>query len=338
MSSSQNPNPDDPIKWIIEDYYGRKSRNSYENTMSVCYNGNIAFVPWLNERDLTPREVTASVVRDYFDDLKNEYKASTQHDYATRLNLIYRKLLNRGVVGIECNPVDRVLDENILDESTSDPKPIYDKDVLSDLLYNSPPVTFTACLIMAKTTRRIGGVVNLDLVDLNIDHPGTDWEVVPPIADKPDHIYFGPQCNGGETFRGEKRKNGTKTETHTMIPIDGELKRALIWWLSIRRGDEKDGPLLTNSCSVPYRRSTRNVVTRELRRVSREVEKDWPSVDPDVTTSHYFRHWTTTVMRDRVNDSVVDYMRGDKKKISDEYTHYSENKKEQWLNNIPNYL
>jgi len=338
MSSSQCPNPDDPIKWLVEDYYGRKTRSSYENAMSVFYNGRVAFVPWLNERDMSPRDVTTSVVRDYFDDLKDEYRPSTQREYASRLNLVYRKLLNRGVVGIECNPVDRVLDEDILDDVATDPKPIYDKEIITDLLYHVPPPIFVACLIMAKTTRRVGGVVNLDLIDVNIDHPGADWEVVSPISDKPDHIYFGPQCSGGEIFRGEKRETGTKTETHTMIPIDDELKQVLIWWLSIRRGSEKEGALITNSGSIPTKRTSRDSVATDLKDAAKELEANRSDFSSDVVNPHYFRHWTTTTMRDRVNDSVVDYMRGDKKKISDQYTHYSENKKEQWLNNIPNYL
>lgn len=338
MSSSQSPDPDDPIRWLVEDYYGRKAESTYNNAMSTFYNGRLAFVPWLSERDMSPRDVTATDVREFFDDLKDEYRPLTQQERASKLNLVYTKLLNRGVVGIECNPVDRVLDEDILDDTTTDPKPIYDKEIITDLLYNVPPPMFVACLIMAKTTRRIGGVVNLDLTDVNIDHPGTDWEVVSPISDKPNHIYFGPQCSGGEVFRGEKRETGTKTETHTMVPIDNELKQVLIWWLSIRRGDEKKGALITDSSSHPTQRTSYKSIAKYVGDAAKALETDHPNFNSDVVTPHYFRHWTTTTMRDRVDESIVDYMRGDKKKISDEYTHYSENKKEQWLNNIPNYL
>ncbi|RLM49080.1 site-specific integrase [Halorubrum sp. Atlit-28R] len=202
-----------------------------------------------------------------------------------------------------------------------------------------PPNAFAASLTMLKTTRRIGGIVNLDLMDVNLDHPATDWEVASPISDKPDHLYFGPHCNGGEIFRGERRTSGTKTKTHTMIPVDDELKRTLIWWLAIRRGPEKEGPLFTTSCSVPTKRVTADVVRNHVADAAEKEGYYWSEGrDSKSITPHYFRHWTTTTMRDRVNSSLVDYMRGDKKKISDEYDHYSESKKEKWLNNMPNFL
>lgn len=334
MSSSQNPNPDNPIKWILEDYYGHKSQGAYNGAKDVYFDGEVAFVPWLEQRGLSPREVTESHIRDWFEDLKSEYKPGTQQKHASRVNLAYSKMLNRGVVGIDVNPVDKPLDEDILDEPQSEPLPIYEKAVICALLSYLPPTAFIASLIMAKTTRRIGEIVNLDLKDVNLDHPAADWEVVPSLSDKPDHIHFGPESTGGEMFRGELRNDGSKTETHTMIPIDEELKQALIWWLSIRRGDKTDNPLILLSCSIPPRRPAGDTISKQLRNARRKVAESYPNVDEDVISTHYFRHWTTTKMGDRVNQSVVDYMRGDKNKITDVYNHYSENKKEQWLNNM----
>jgi integrase len=338
MSSSGSPNPDDPIRWVVENYYAYKSQRSYENAQDAFYHGQAAFVPWLAENNLTPREVTKNDMRSYFEILKREYSPTTQHDYASKVNLAYRKLLNEGVEGIDCNPVDQVKDEEILDEISSEPKPTYEKEVLSNVLRRMPPGGFTASLTMLKTTRRVGGTVNLDLKDVNLDHPGTEWEVAAPISQKPDHLYFGPHCDGGEIFRGEERSTGTKTKTHTMVPIDNELKEALIWWLSIRRGNNKEGPLFTTSCSVPTKRLTPDVIRHQVANAAKKEGYYWEGRDSKSIKPHYFRHWTTTTMRDRVHGSLVDYMRGDKKKISDEYDHYSESKKEEWLDNIPDFL
>ncbi|WP_147438140.1 hypothetical protein, partial [Halorubrum sp. Atlit-28R] len=74
MSSTGSPNPDDPIKWMIENYYTHKSESSYENALDACYHGKVAFVPWLEENGLSPREANEDVIRDYFESLKTEYK------------------------------------------------------------------------------------------------------------------------------------------------------------------------------------------------------------------------------------------------------------------------
>jgi integrase len=340
MSATGQPDPDDPFQWILDNYYDTKSTRTKEAIEDVLFDGNVALEPWLKEHGLSPREITRNHAKEYFKDIKEEYAASTQNEYARKVTFVYSKLLSRGVKGIETNPFEPVYEqEDIIEEDIPDNTIIYDKSVLQEILSNHHPCYFTMSLTMVKTTRRIGGTVNLDLCDVHLDHPAADWNLDPHIRDYPDHIYYSPKPEQDKEFRGEIRKSSAKTETHTLIPIDDELKEALIWWIMMRRGTREGGPLFTKpSAATPKQRVTDGEYREELNQVAGDLGYRYEGHDPGNIRPHYWRHWSTSVMRDRIPRATVDYFRGDVGNTGDGYNHYTSEKAEQWLNNVPKFL
>ncbi len=104
-----------------------------------------------------------------------------------------------------------------------------------------------------KHGTRLGEVLNIDLRCLHIDHP-IFWEIIeehdvrldPRVRDKPDTILIYEQFNEGTEIpnedrpgpetEGEVRKSGNKRkeEGGSILPLDSELKTALLEWLLVR--------------------------------------------------------------------------------------------------------
>ena len=340
MSASNNPDPDDPFEWILDNYFDTNSKATKEAVEDILYDGDVALNPWLEDRGITAYEVTTEDVKAYFKDLKRAYEPSVQQEYATRVEFIYGKFLSYNVEGIDINPFERVSDNHdILDENHPEQTPIYDKQTIQDVLFRLHPCYFVITLTMLKTTRRIGGTVNLDLCDCHLDHPAANWELDRHVRDYPDHIYYSPKPTEGEDFRGETRDSSSKTVTHTIIPLDDELKDALIWWIMMRRADQKQGPLFTKPTPREEGlRVTDGEYRWRLEQVTDDLGYRFGGHDPGNIKPHYWRHWSTSIMRDRVKKSIVDYFRGDKGNTGDGYDHYTPEKRQVWIDNIPKFL
>lgn len=337
MSTNQDTNPDDPFKYIFETYYDTNAEKGRNNVEDQIWDGELAIVPWLDERGLDPQDVHEEHVKEYYHELKDTYKPNTQWEYARKIRFIYDKFLSRGIVGFEANPFEIVLeDHDILDPVYNKEAKIHPRSAIRECLDEMHPVVFAMSMTMLKTTRRIGGTCNLDLCDLHLDHPAADWDVVRELRDKPDHLYYSPVPEAGEEFRGELRRDSAKSETKTVIPIDDELKDTLIWYLSMRRSSKNSGPLFTQFTTTNEGvRMTRDVYGNQVRRIAKELGYWYEPYDPDNIRPHYWRHWTTSGMKDQVNNSIVDYFRGDSGNTSDGYNHYTEEKARAWLKHIP---
>jgi integrase len=119
------------------------------------------------------------------------------------------------------------------------------------------PFSRAMWLLAFKLGCRTGETHNLDLRCLNIDHPvfeqvidNHDVQIDPRIRDKPDTILIygkfnakteipnedipGPETSGEIRTDGNKRKQ----ENGSVLPIDSELKTALIEWLLVRPSTE----------------------------------------------------------------------------------------------------
>jgi integrase len=337
MSTNQNTNPENPFRYIFETYYDTNAERGKESVKDQIWDGEVAIVPWLKENGIEPTGVNEEQVKDYFRDLRDTYRANTQWEYARKIRFIYDKFQSRGIEGFDANPFEIVLeDHEILDPVYEDDARIYEIEVVREFLNELHPLNFAITMVMIKTTRRIGGTCNLDMCDVNLDHPGADWDVVSQLRGKPDHIYFSPKPEAGEKFRGQPRLDSAKSESKTVIPIDNELKYTLIWYLSMRRSSKNTGPVFTQDASVEHaRRATRNSHGTQVRQVAKDLGYWYEPYDPDNIKPHYWRHWTTSIMKDKLTDSIVDYFRGDTGTTSDGYNHYTEAKAEAWLDNIP---
>ena len=356
MSAPDEPDPDDPLQWVIDTYYSKKSPGTIDvaklalfgtkgDTPSGGFHGvgaKVGLKPWLEERNKAPSELTVDDAYEYLSDLQSAYAVGTQHTRAQTCRKAYDILVTRNVKGFEYNPFKDVMeDHDILDPKSqkgSDNVTIYTKNQLLDVIYDQHPVNQTVSMMLLKTTRRIGGVCNLDFVDVHLDHPAADWQVHQTIRDKPDHIHFGPGASQGEVHRGEVRHDGQKTITTTLVPMDRELKDFLIWYVQMSRISEHEGAFFINPRGTePGCRLHSEAYRDWLTPIAKDHGLYYGMRDPDNIRPHYFRHWSSSKMRDRVGSDLTDYMRGDKKKISDNYNHYTEKKAQKWRKNIPKF-
>lgn len=329
--------PYQPFDTLFEKYYGTNPVNTRETVRSLLWTGNIAIVTWLDDNSIHPEDVTIDDAINFFEELSENYSETVQFNKAHMVAFFFSKMNDRGWIDIDKNPFMIALeDHDVLDQVVDRDVKIYSVEEVREVLEELHPIYFTASMIQLKTTRRIGGVCNLDMCDVHLDHPGADWEVVEGLVDKPDHLYFSPKPVKGEVFRGEVRTDSAKSQTETYIPIDDELKDCLLFLLSIRRSSEMTGPLMTNIGSVePGKRLRSSSFSSILNRVAKDKDYYVEPYHPNNIRTHYWRHWTTTHMKDRVNSSIVDYFRGDKKDMSDHYNHWSEEKARKWVDNIP---
>ena len=356
MSAPEEPDPDNPLQWVIDTYYTKKSDGTIDvaklsllgtigDSPSGGYHGvgsDVALQPWLEKRGKEPSELTVDDAYEYLEAIQDAYAPGTQHTRAQTCRKAYEILVSRNVKGVEYNPFQDVMaDHDILDPKSqqgSDNITIYSKDQLLNVIHDQHPVNQTVSMTLLKTTRRIGAVCNLDFVDIHLDHPAANWQVHQTIRDKPDHIHFGPGASQGDIHREEVRHDGQKTITTTPVPIDEELKHFLIWYLQIRRSSEHKGAFFINPRGTESGCRLHSEAYRDwLTPIAKDKGLFYGKRDPDNIRPHYFRHWSSSKMRDRVGSDLTDYMRGDKKKVSDTYNHYTEEKARKWKKNIPKF-
>jgi integrase/recombinase XerC len=258
-----------------------------------------------------------------------------------------KELLERDVIG--SNPVAYVCDETAFDHS--EPAKI-DRTIpeIGTFLRAIPSLQQRAMgTTFAKTGIRKGENYNIDLPFIHLDHDAFyrtldqhGISVHDEIADHPDTLYIPSEPTMGEEWRSEKRILGNKRKRSTRIPIDGELKQAMLDWLAVRPETAHPHPLWVTSSRNPTRIGTANL--------NKKLTKYWAEetglVEDGSTgefTSHWFRHFFTTNMKpgrghhdDSIPPTLVKYIRGDvEDDIMEVYTHdWGTQVREQYLDAI----
>jgi len=214
---------------------------------------------------------------------------------------------------LDWEPFEDVIDEEHFEYDERDDKPL--EIPLNDLRQHVQnamrPLELMIVLILLKTGLRRGELVDLDMVDVNLDHPISRFMPSPrrEIADFPDSLYV------------DSTKQNSKEKSFREIPIDEELKSALVWYLKMRPpSSESPEPLLVDldNQSGSYSRLGNGhggVFYRFQRWAKRECLWD-PNSNRKNIHPHWCRHWFTTVMRVNVNESDIlmgtprDYVKG----------------------------
>lgn len=248
---------------------------------------------------------------------------------------------------IDSNPVAFVKHETDF-ESSDNSKIERSIDAVGEYLRSIKDFQMRAIGVsLSKTGFRKGECLNIDLPFIHIDDPiyeevldthGIDLHE--NIKEKPDSIYIPSEPRVGDVFRGEQREAGNKRKVDTYIPIDEELKQALLDWLAVRPITTHPHPLWTSPAGKPDRLAKANV-NQIL--VNRWGVKTGFVDSKDDFNPHWFRHFFTTNMQsgrghhdDSVDLSLVKYIRGDVQgDITDIYTHEWGNQvKEQFTDSI----
>ncbi|MFC5136572.1 MULTISPECIES: site-specific integrase [Haloferacaceae] len=293
-------------------------------------------------------EMTLADARAFKQQLENAGLRSRTVEAKLRIvQSFLKELLERDV--IESNPVAYVCDETDFDHD--DPDKI-DRTVVEigeflraipNLQQRGMGVTF------GKTGIRNGENYNIDLPFLHLDHEiyynildQHDVTLVDEVADHPDTLYIPSEPTESETFRGEKRILGNKRERGTKIPIDEELKKALLDWLAVRPETSYPHPLWVKPSGKPIRIGTANP-NRRLMNYWAEETGLVDDGDTGAFTTHWFRHFFTTNMKpgrghhdDSIAPSLVKYIRGDvEDDIMEVYTHdWGDQVRKQYLDAI----
>jgi site-specific recombinase XerC len=271
----------------------------------------------------------------------------TVETYLHIVQSFLKELLERDVV--ESNPVAYVCDESDFDHDEPDK---IDRTVaeIGSYLRAIPNLQQRAMgVIFAKTGIRVGESYNIDLPYLHLDHDiyGEVLDrhgvtLVDEIADHPDTLYIPSEPTVGEVFRGEKRLRGNKRKRSTKIPIDSEMKKALLDWFAVRPETEHPHPLWVKESGIPTRVGNKNP-NHKLTDYWAEETGLVEDGDTGEFTPHWFRHFFTTNMKpgrghhdDSIAPSLVKYIRGDvEDDIMEVYTHdWGDQVREQYLDAI----
>ncbi|QZP38404.1 tyrosine-type recombinase/integrase [Halobaculum magnesiiphilum] len=189
------------------------------------------------------------------------------------------------------------------------------------------PLERALVVTLLKTGMRVGELCNLDLRDVSLSHEldGYDIGGRAQVDGRPNSLFVASEPSVGEVYNGEERTASNKRKRGTVVPVDDELAEALVRWLAVRPDPVSPAePLFVGTGSGWGERLTPEQVGRVVR--SHATDAGWYETGAGATenvTPHYFRHFFTTHLRDRIGDrGVVKYLRGDvADDIIDTYTH-----------------
>ncbi|WP_248898092.1 tyrosine-type recombinase/integrase [Haloplanus halobius] len=258
--------------------------------------------------------------------LRGSVAESTVATYAAYLHRFYAYMVQVGT--FESNPMTLVAEE--MDERiNTDPtrREITVPEMRQFLAGIDHPLDRALLVTMLKTGIRVGELCNLDLRDLSlpITRETLDIPIRPQLDGRGDALFVAADHAVGDVSEGERRTAANKRKRATVIPVDEELRTALVRWLAIRPDPRSDAdPLFLSTADNWGKRVTPHVVHHTVESHARERgwHRDGGGAEENVTP-HYFRHFFTTHLRDRTGDrGIVKYLRGDvASDIIDTYTH-----------------
>lgn len=265
----------------------------------------------------------------------------TRLDYLEVIVRFYNWLVSEDVVSVNPgeNAVEILQEDNSngneFGESSPKRRRIEMSEIEAFLRWLKQPFHLAIYLFLLKTAARRGETTNVDLCCVNLDHPlydlildRHDVELLKEVKDKPDSIFIGPKFNEKSVVRGEKRVLGNKRnrEDGSVVPIDSELKIALLQYLLVRRPTTQRHE---NGCHPFFVQPTQRGRNDRLRDSSIDAlvrntlgEYGWynsTAATEDKVTFHYFRHYFSHnhrherrgVYRGYLPEGVRRYVRGD---------------------------
>lgn len=264
-----------------------------------------------------------------------------RHTHIVRCRVFYGWLKRRGVVSV--NPAKGWLEsaEDEFDLTPPDRKRIELHEMRDFVQWIDDPLPRAIVLTFLKTGVRLGELLNIDLSCLHIadasgeTHPlyksilnKYDVKLRSDIEHKPDTLYI--YSNSDLKDKNRRRSNKRKKDEGTVIPLDNELKTALIEYLLARQHPKEgmdDIPLFTNTSESEYSRLTKSSLYALITARSGDSPDGvlkrygWYEEGEDTennVTVHYLRHYFSDnhkhnhgVHHDWMPIGVISYIRGD---------------------------
>ena len=202
--------------------------------------------------------------------------------------------------------------------------------------------------LLAKTTIRRGVLHNLDLQDIYLDHPACTWDTHRALRHK-DRPFLFVSSEPAEDEYWNKRDRvpnaSNKTSVDRVIPIDDELRDLLLRWLAAHPGPlSSSTPLFVSLVDNWGQRLHPVSITHTIRNHSKELGYFYGVRDDDNINPHYFRHWATSVIDERLeatsgggHATTTKLLRGDQEDTMANYTHWSDGRVERYLDICPTF-
>jgi integrase/recombinase XerC len=350
---------------VYEEYIGKRKA---EGTVKQFKSAKLHFENFLNENEYAIGDIGRNESNEFFNYLKDQsIYEDTAAGYAKEILRFFRYLQDIGA--LEWNPISVEYHPNLFEDHDKTRKiniPL--NQLRSGIKGFQSPIDYTQMFVALKSGARSGELYNMDLRDVNIDHPISRHTPSPrsEIADKPDTIFIDSEIKKGDVYNGEKRDASNKRERKTVIPIDNETKGVLAWYIGqLPPSRSPAEPLFRNlGCTNRSDGGSGTIGARRSPEIFRKHVTDWAKnhgwKNPDTdrvegVTPHWCRHWFTTQLRSRIrpeeikNDDIsetvkmyVKGLRGDKgDDVIDMYTHDWNEKtwlRDAYVDNIPDLL
>lgn len=346
----------DELDWIIYDDDNQSTINKKREEYGDEILRHESDVAWNTGGDKGPEDLSIDDARDYFHALaaNPNVGAAYAHGNIMTIKQFYSFCLKRGhswftEVG---NPIELAIDEGadkILGSGSSRNPKIISLDEMADYIKSfNHPLWEAICALMSKTTIRRGVISNIDLQDIYLDHPACNWDVHKSLRHKKQPFIYVPSApEAGAIWkeRGRVPKASNKTSVDRTIPLDNEMVDLLLRWLAIHPGPfESETPLFTATSHNWGQRISSHTVARHIRQHSKELGYWYEAYDDDNINPHYFRHWSTSVIDQRLeansstgHATTTKLLRGDQEDTMDNYTHWSDDRIEGYLEICPKF-
>lgn len=346
----------DEFDWVIYDEDNQctteEKRDEYGEEV-IRYESEI---DWNTGGDKRPENLSIDDARDYFRALaaNPNYQGATEEANVKTIRQFYDFCLKRGHSWFteSGNPIELAIDEGadkIIGSASSRNPKIIPVDEMADYIQAfQHPLWEAITALMAKTTIRRGVIVNADLQDIYLDHPACDWGVHKALRHKERPFLYVPNTPEEGALWEERERVPTasnKTSVNRTIPLDDEMVDLLLRWLAVYPGPlESDRPLFTTVSHNWGQRIHAQTVAQNIRRHSKELGYWYEAYDDDNINPHYFRHWATSTIDERLeaastgeHATTTKLLRGDEEDTMDNYTHWSDERIERYLDVSPKF-
>ena len=265
-----------------------------------------SYTGWAERNAVDLGEVRKQETKDYKSYLKSEYNGRTPGTYFNRVKQIIDWLTNTKEASR--NPFQKV-DAPSSNKDTSKVEVKIDRLREAVLESRSQNIELFVFIIIAlKTGLRIGEIVNLDLRDINLDHPISKAMPNPrqEVHNHPDNLYVDSDVSAGEVHNGEKRADSSKKNSFRKIPIDEELKSVLVWWIAMLPPTESPAkPLMRRIKDPKGRRHRAHAIQERITEWGRKNGLNSEDMKHFGVDAHWCRHWFSTKMRASIDDEEI---------------------------------
>ena len=335
MGIDQDPpeSPDFDNRYeLFEHYKDQLSRVKSRSVVEEFNSAKKRLNQYLDENDLDIGEIGTKEANEILVKLKEDpdIKEVVAKKYALAIRRMFAFYVGMDV--LRWNPFQSEYDDSLFDVNQQTKRRKVDLETLKrEIKGTKDPLDFVLIFILAKTGIRRGEAYNLDLRDIHIDHPVSEWMPEPryEISDTPDSMFIDSDISEGDVYNGEKRNSSNKREKKTVVPLDEETKEVIVWWVSILPPSPSSAcPFFRSlgdaNCAIGKRLED-DILYERVRDWARERGWNPPGISPEKSIyPHWFRHWFTTNLRTRIHPNDLKGKTDDGEQISEPVTRYVE--------------